>query len=64
MVRLAGVVDFNEVGVDLADLTYYDAPKYNGGLLEAMDPTDFNYQKLTMFQQQNTALNAENSADH
>ncbi len=59
----AGVVDFNETNVDLADLTYYDAPKYNDGLLEAMDPTDFNYQKLTMFQQQNTALNAENSAD-
>ena len=59
----AGVVDFNEVGVDLADIIYYDAPRYNGGVLEAIDPTNFNYQKLAMFQQQNTALNAENTAD-
>ncbi len=57
------VVDFNEAGVDLADITYYQPPTFNDGLLEAIDPTDFNNPSLALFQSQNTAASTENSAD-
>ncbi len=61
--QFGGAVDFNENGVDTADIIYYDSLKNTDGVYNQIDPTSLAYENLSIFQMQVSAADSMNEAN-